>query len=253
MSTLETSNDHTAIDLSIVCATFNAAHCLEGMLDTYRRERSHRTELIVLDGVSTDRTWEIVTKHADIIDLAISEPDDGLYDAWNRGIERCRGRYVSFIGADDRLARGSIAALLSVCHGADDHIIAGFNVLTRSGVPIQLLGGPYSAATLYRRMMIAHVMSAHDVPWLRSVGGFDRSFRSSGDYELLLRAGTILRVRVINEVLALMEDGGTSRTTLRPYTENYRARTNNGVPVLVAAALFLRAMIGIATKKVLRL
>jgi glycosyltransferase involved in cell wall biosynthesis len=241
--------------LSVVCATRNVAHCIEGLLESYRRERTAQSQLIVLDGASTDATWDIVLRHRDVVDIAISEPDSGIYDAWNKGIALCSGTHVAFIGADDRLACGSINALIESCCATDTdpHIVAGFNVLTRGSVPVALLGSPFIRARLYRRMMIAHVMSAHNLSWLVSVRGFDASFQSSGDYELLLRERRSLRINVINHILAYMEDGGRSRTNLRPHTENFRARLKNGYPLWLCAALLARAMMGRAARRLLRL
>lgn len=241
--------------LSVVCATRNAAHCIEGLLESYRRERTAESQLIVLDGASTDATWDIVMRHRDIVDVAISEPDTGIYDAWNKGIKLCNGSYAAFIGADDRLACGSIGALVEGCRttDTDPHIVAGYNILTRRSVPVVLLGSPFDRSRLYRRMMIAHVMCAHKLSWLVAVRGFDSSFHSSGDYELLLRERRSLRVTVINHILALMEDGGRSRTGLRPFTENFRARRKNGYPLWLCAALLFRAMAGLAARRLLKL
>ncbi|MGZ5781170.1 MAG: glycosyltransferase, partial [Burkholderiaceae bacterium] len=204
-----------AIVLSVVCAMHNAAQCVEGFLDSYRRERTVGTQLVVVDGASTDSTWEILLRNRDIIDVAVSEPDAGIYDAWNKALPMCTGRYVSFIGADDRIAAGGLSHLTEVCSRVqnDPHIVAGFNLLTRNAVPVALLGAHYDFSRLCQRMMIAHVMSAHRLSWLASVGGFDASYRSSGDYELLLRERASLRVEVVNVILAYMEDGGTSRTS----------------------------------------
>lgn len=237
--------------LSVVCATRNAGQCIQGLLESYRRERTDESQLIILDSASTDETWDIVLRHSDIVDTAISEPDAGIYDAWNKGISLCKGSYISFIGADDLLACGSITKLINACREdqTNSHIVAGFNILTRQAVPTALLGSPFDRRSIHRRMPIAQVMSAHRLSWLTAAGGFDASYRSSGDYELLLRHRETLRVNVIPVVLAYMEDGGTSRTSLRPHFENYRARRSNGLPPWVCATLLAKALLsGLARK-----
>jgi glycosyltransferase involved in cell wall biosynthesis len=238
--------------LSIVCAMRNVAHCVEGFLDSYRQARTVDTQLIIMDGASSDGTWEILLRNQDIVDLAMSEADEGIYDAWNKALPFCTGQYVSFIGADDRIADGGIRNLIaaSCSFKSEPHVIAGFNILTRQAVPVALLGAPYDPSRLHRRMMIAQVMSAHRLSWLLSVSGFDATYRSAGDYELLLRERSSLRVEVINSVLAYMEDGGISRTTLQPFFENYRARQNNGVSRWLCSALLLRALLGFFARKI---
>lgn len=241
-----------AVELSIVCAMRDVAHCVEGLLDSYRREGTTDTQLIIVDCDSTDGTWEILQHNRDIIDVAISEPDRGIYDAWNKALPMCKGRFVSFIGADDRIAHAGISQLLATCKSlqGDPHVIAGFNILTRKGMPVALLGEPYKPDYFHKRMMIAHVLSAHRLDWLVTIGGFDSSYKSSGDYELLLRDRATLRITVINAILAYMEDGGVSRTSLRPFYESYRARLSNGVPRLLCAVLLIRALVGVVARKV---
>ena len=239
----EASDD---VVLTVVCAMRNMEHCVEGFLDSYRSQRTSKTQLIVIDGASADGTWAILERYWEIIHLAVSEADRGIYDAWNKALPMCTGRYVSFIGADDRIADGGLGHLVAACRDdkSKPHIIAGFNILTKNEVPVLLLGAPYDSARFNRQMMIAHVMCAHRLDWLVSVRGFDASYRSSGDYELLLREHASLRVETLNVVLAYMEDGGASRTSLRPIFENYRARLSNGIPLWLCVVLLARALLG---------
>jgi glycosyltransferase involved in cell wall biosynthesis len=236
--------------LSIVCAMRNVAHCVDGLLASYRRERRHDTQLIAIDAASKDGTWDVLLNHQDLIDVAVSEPDTGVYDAWNKALPLCTGRYVCFIGADDRLADGAILHLVDACQSAgDSHVVAGFNILTRQGVPVALLGAPYDAAQIHRRMMVAQVMSAHRADWLRSVNGFDASYKSSGDYELLLRERADLKVTTLNAILSFMEDGGTSRTGMTPHVENFHARRRNGVALWLSSALLGKALLGSGARR----
>jgi glycosyltransferase involved in cell wall biosynthesis len=239
-----------AITLSVVCSMRNSAHCVAGFLESYRKERLPGTELVIVDGASTDGTLDILRSYRDVIDALVSEPDSGIYDAWNKAVRLCKGRYVSFIGSDDLIADGALAHLLAACaeHEGRPELIAGYVILTRGGRPVALWGGPYDAQALPRRMMTAQILSAHRLDWLRAAGGFDASYRSSGDYELLLRERGHLRVVVIDKILAYMEDGGMSRNSLRPFFENYRARKSNGIPAWLCQALLLKALTGVAAR-----
>jgi glycosyltransferase involved in cell wall biosynthesis len=243
-------DDRTGDDrplLSIVCAVFNGERTLPELLDSYAEQRRPDCELLVIDAASTDRTWTLVHERRPLVAAGLSEPDHGIYDAWNKALPLCRGCYVSFIGCDDRLAPAALAqlcaALSAGLHEPDGppQVLAGFNILTRAGMPVSLLGEPWTPQRLPRRMMVAHVMAAHRLDWLREHGGFDSSFRSSGDYELLLRARHGLRVRTLPRILAFMADGGTSRQRWRPHLENYRARRKNGLGPWLSAGLLVRA------------
>ncbi|WP_374623687.1 glycosyltransferase [Pandoraea sp.] len=237
--------DSGRIILSVVCAVFNGSKVIGDLLQSYAKQDRKNTELIVIDGASSDRTVEIV-RASGVANLVLSEPDCGIYDAWNKAIRHCSGTHVAFIGADDLLADGSLQHIVEACQCASGsvNIIAGFNILTRNRIPVQLLGEVFDTSKLLRRMPMAHVMSAHSLNWLRELGGFDASFRSAGDYELLLRSSKALSVQTIPYILAYMEDGGTSRSALLPHFETWRARRKNEVSTVLAGGLLMRALGG---------
>lgn len=243
------------IALSIVCATRNAEVCLRHLLASYESSCRTGTEFIVVDGGSTDGTLKIIDAHRHLVQHVISGADEGIYDAWNKALPVCRGHYVAYIGADDQIAAGAVEALVAACRPADGEspdLVAGYVLLTRGGLPVALLGGPYDPRRALFRMPVAHVMAAHRRAWLEAEGGFDTSFRSSGDYELLLRGRSRLKVQTVPRVLAYMADGGTSRRFLRPRLEDFRARRKNGVSLLLASALLSKAFLGAAWRRLSR-
>lgn len=87
--------------ISIVTVTFNAEKHLAQALDSIISQANANWELIVVDGGSTDHTLEIIREREDQIDLWISEPDKGIYDAMNKGLQYAKGDYIGFKNADD--------------------------------------------------------------------------------------------------------------------------------------------------------
>jgi glycosyltransferase involved in cell wall biosynthesis len=239
------------IVLSIVCAARNVAHSIQSLFDSYKQEGIAQTELIVIDGDSSDNTREIILNNSDIIGKAISEPDSGIYDAWNKALKLCSGRYVAFIGADDRIAPGALSGLVHYIElmSSDPHVISGYSIQTRQGVPVALLGGECRPQMLWRRMMVSHILCAHKLDWLLNAGGFDISYKSSGDYELLLRNRKHLVAENVNFILAFVEDGGISTVSYLAFIEDYRARLNNGIHWSVCILLLLRAVVGRTIRK----
>lgn len=232
--------------LSIVIAVYNGEDTLQVALDSIREQKTEDVEVLVIDGNSRDKTMEIVGRNDDLIDIAISEPDNGIYDAWNKAIVLSNALFVSFLGADDRLAPGALSVLRQAISHAqlDVNLIAGFNVMTRGGVPSYLITSQYSLTALAWKMPLAQLMSAHRVDWLRLGGGFDATYRTSGDYELIIRHRQRLKVQILPAILAFMEAGGTSGTGIRPCLEDYRAKTSNGMSRFWSTAVFLKALIG---------
>ena len=87
--------------VSIIVATFNAEVTLERCLQSIFDQAATQWELMVVDGGSSDRTVESSGANSDRITYWHSKPDAGIYDAWNQALERARGDYVCFLGADD--------------------------------------------------------------------------------------------------------------------------------------------------------
>lgn len=86
---------------SVITVTYNAEEVLERTIDSVIEQSYSQIEYIVIDGASTDNTSVILDKYRKVIDVLLSEPDDGLYDAMNKGLSRATGDYVLFLNAGD--------------------------------------------------------------------------------------------------------------------------------------------------------
>lgn len=89
--------------VSIITATYNAKATIEASIQSVISLKSESIEYIIIDGGSTDGTVDVLNTYLDYIDFFISEPDDGIYDALNKGIKRATGKHVLVLGADDEL------------------------------------------------------------------------------------------------------------------------------------------------------
>ena len=89
--------------VSIITPTFNCRRDLQLTLESIRAQGDSDFELIVIDGGSTDGTMDVVEENRDLIGYAISEPDQGIYDAMNKGMLQGRGFYLQFLNAGDLL------------------------------------------------------------------------------------------------------------------------------------------------------
>ncbi len=88
---------------SIITVTYNAERWLERTILSVLSQSYPNIEYIVIDGASTDKTVEIIRQYASGIVSWVSEPDNGLYDAMNKGLSRATGDYVWFLNAGDTL------------------------------------------------------------------------------------------------------------------------------------------------------
>jgi glycosyltransferase involved in cell wall biosynthesis len=89
--------------ISVIVAVFNGAKTLQQCIDSVAGQTYPHKELIVIDGGSIDGTREILEGDATKLAYWVSEPDRGIYHAWNKALARARGDWICFLGADDYL------------------------------------------------------------------------------------------------------------------------------------------------------
>jgi glycosyltransferase involved in cell wall biosynthesis len=214
--------------ISIVMAVFGEATVLDASLDRLAAQTYGQVDLVVIDGGSTDGTRDLLERRSADIDSWVSEPDRGIYQAWNKGLAHARGDWLTFMGADDEYASPDslewVAAALakvddrvSIAYGRLDLVAADKRVLRHLGQP-----WPEIRAGFRQSMTIPHPAAFYRASYFADNGGFDESFRIVGDYEIMLR--TVFDrppVFLDGPVIVRMTEGGVSD---RP--ENYVKRAN---------------------------
>lgn len=90
-----------SILISVITVVFNGEEHLQQTIDSISNQTYKNIEYIIVDGGSTDGTLDIIKKNQHVIDLYVSEKDDGLYDAMNKGISMAKGEIIGMINSDD--------------------------------------------------------------------------------------------------------------------------------------------------------
>ena len=200
--------------ISIIIATYNAGHTLARCLESIREQKTSEIELLVMDGASSDNTLDIINTFHDVVDICLSEPDKGIYDAWNKGIIYARGNWIMFIGADDYLLKNALLAYLNLLTKQDciayDLICAKEILVDQTGKVVKTIGKPYHWDSFRKQMLIAHGASLHNKKLFQELGSFSLHYSICADYEFLLRKK--LKSLFINQYLLCMQDGGVSAT-----------------------------------------
>lgn len=229
--------------ISLITSTLNARDHLPHLAESLRLQAYANFEWIVIDGGSTDGTQNLLAATTEVTHW-VSEPDNGIYDAWNKGLARAQGDWIVFVGADDRLTPNAVNALLTAAKQSSTQpdYVSGRVVMTRKGMRVKTIGRPWSWNIFRHYMCVAHTASMHHRSYFERYGKFDTSFRISGDYELLLRAGSGLRTAYTDTVVAHSEVGGRSNSDATVFLENLRAkRQHRSVGRFLAYAFIVRA------------
>ena len=225
--------------ISIVVSVLNGAGTLQKCLDSIANQTHVAKELIVIDGGSTDGTRELLQRNQSKLTYWVSEPDRGIYHAWNKGLAKARGEWICFLGADDYFwAPDTLERLAPVLARAypPARVVYGQVVfVNESGGAMQRIGEDWRALReRFRQIMcLPHTGLMHHRSLFEAHGEFDESFRIAGDYEMLLRE---LRegqaVFVPDMIVAAMTHGGVSSDpagSLRMIREFRRAQLKNGI------------------------
>ncbi|MDV3113763.1 glycosyltransferase family 2 protein [Segatella copri] len=233
--------------ISIIIATYNAGNVLQRCLDSIRPQKLDEIELLIIDGNSKDDTMDIINKNSDIVDYWVSEPDRGIYDAWNKGIKAATGDWIQFVGADDQLLKGAITtylAFLSTDNVSPYDIISAKSYLVNSKDEIiAYFGKPYSWNEFRRFMVFSHGTTLHSKQFIKRNGFFDINYRICGDYEYFMRAGRKLKAAYIDKCLLRFQADGAS-TKVDAVKETYQIRKRyNCVANFENYYLYLRGLL----------
>ena len=94
--------------ITIITVCYNADKVIEKTIQSVQKQTYSNIEYIVIDGGSSDRTLDIIMKYEKCISNWISEPDKGVFDAMNKGLDRANGDYVIFMNAGDYFADADV-------------------------------------------------------------------------------------------------------------------------------------------------
>jgi len=222
--------------ISVIVATLNCRDTIDRCLASICDQSYQCREVIVVDGGSQDGTLERLRVWQPRLPCIIAEPDEGLYQAWNKGLRAAAGEWIAFLGGDDAFhERDSLAHLAGAAVSADKPVVYGrMNLVTANGVVAETVGRPWSEAkrALLRGIMIPHPGTLHHRQLFHRYGGFDESYRTAGDYEFLLRALVEGDAQFVDRVVVDMQLGGMSArpdSIHRGLREVVRARRAHGL------------------------
>lgn len=209
------------MQISIVIATFNAAKVLPKALSSILNQSFQDWECIIVDGASNDSTIDIIKAYQqkDSRFRYISEPDQGVYDAFNKGWKMAKGEWIYYLGADDILLD---SALENVSRQFDNSDMIYGNMVFDTGLRIK--HQKYTAPKVYKKgWMVSHQAIFMRRTCIEELGGFDIKYKISADFALIQKA--IIAQKVFKHIecyIAKFQCGGVSSNSFANILEAYR-------------------------------
>ncbi len=232
------------VKISLITVSFNSAHTIGDTIASVREQNYPNLEYIIIDGGSSDGTLTVIKQNSDVIDHAVSEQDDGIYDAMNKGINLASGEVIAFINSDDMLADSTVlqqiaevlrqeeidacyADLVYVQQTDRDKVIRYWR---SSAFKPGLFGRGWSPPhpTFYVKKSV-----------YEQFGGFSLDYKMGNDIELMLRFLERYQVKslYVPKTWVKMRIGGVSNQSLGNIIlqnkEIIKAAKNNGISFFV--------------------
>ena len=236
--------------ISIITVAFNAERTIRRCIHSVFNQDYANLEYIIIDGGSSDNTLNVLAEYKEKISVLISEPDDGIYDAMNKGIALAQGQAIGMLNADDYFAGINVISKIAALFLAEnpDVVYGDLDYVSPAGKIIRKWrSGYYHSDRFNRGWMPPHPTFYCSVSLYKNFGLYRIDYGTAADYELMLRFMYRQHVSIsyLPAVIVKMEIGGASNKSVinrvKVLLHDFKAmRTNNIRFPLIA--LFLKPL-----------
>lgn len=219
--------------ISVITIVRNGEQFIGQTIESVLKQRYAGLEYIIIDGGSTDGTVDIIKSHASGIAKWVSEKDDGIADAFNKGLSFSTGDYVLFLNADDALANAETLERVAgeiAKNGSPTLLYGDCNVLDRSSGEVLYRA---SIEVPHKKLLLGKMIPQPGLfthrSYFEKYGIFDPDFKIAMDFEWLLRGGLVEHIVHVPLLVTNVRDGGISTLDQkRVVDEIIRALKKNG-------------------------
>lgn len=207
--------------ITIITATYNCEKTIISTLKSISDQRYKNIEHLVVDGGSEDKTLEMTRGYVNHSIKVISEKDDGIYDALNKGVREASGDVVGFLHADDMFQNENVVSKIASAF-EDENVLAVYGDLVYVAKDdVNCIVRTWRSGVFRFANLRYGWMPPHPTLYVRrfifdQIGGFNLNYRISADYDWMLRLLTRseLTIKYIPEVFVRMRLGGISNRSL---------------------------------------
>ncbi|UAX03698.1 glycosyltransferase family 2 protein [Proteus terrae] len=226
--------------VSIITATYNSSETIIDTLKSLEQQSYPNIEYIIVDGASKDNTLEVVRDNCSRVSTILSEPDKGIYDALNKGIQAATGDVIGFLHSDDLFAYPDAVADIVATLEKNQSQAAYADLAYVSKEDTDKMVRLWNSGAYQRNKMLSGWMPPHPTFYMKrdlylSLGQFDLGFKIAADYDSLLRYlwSNKVSMSYLPKVLIKMRVGGASNRSLsniyKKTCEDIQALKNNNV------------------------
>ena len=210
--------------ISIVTVVYNEKDYLEETIKSVLNQTYKNIEYIIIDGGSNDGTVDIIKKYEDRVNYWISESDEGIYDAMNKGINVATGVFIGFINANDLYYPGTLNILAKAIYKYDfDYTFGPVDIIDKKSNIIDT-AFPIAVDNLLKDRLIK-IPSPHQSFFIKMdvlaiIGSFNIEYKLRADYDMMLRVTDYSRkVWGFDKAVAQFREGGAS-SSVATFFEN---------------------------------
>ncbi len=196
---------------SVITVCLNAVDTIEQTINSVLNQDYADIEYIIIDGESTDGTLDIIKKYQNKISYWISESDEGIYDAMNKGIAIATGDVFSFLNADDWYEEGIIKKINQYFEDSDVSIVGGAVNYIVDGRYSTVIYSKYDLNKTYIYSACQHQAIFTKKEVFEAIGKFNVNYKLLADYEWMLRVWkNRTRFLAIDDICANFRNSGLS-------------------------------------------
>ncbi|WP_196596236.1 glycosyltransferase family 2 protein [Pectinatus frisingensis] len=203
------------LKISIITVSYNAARTIEQTIQSVVNQTYDNIEYIIIDGGSTDGTVDIIKKYENKIAYWVSEPDDGIYDAMNKGLGKVTGDVIGIINSDDWYDINTVDNLIQIFRENTNVGVIYGDLIFCDYLGKTLYRGKPNIRKLHKDMTIFHPTVFFRYCLYKQYGGFSDKYIISADYEFVLRLyNKNINFYYLQNDLAYFRAGGASEKSL---------------------------------------
>lgn len=234
--------------ITIITVVYNAEQHIRDCIKSVLEQTYIDKEYILIDGNSTDKTYQIAQEYQEEIAVLVSEPDKGMYDALNKGIGLATGKVIGILNADDILADREVIAKVASTFATEkvDAVYGDLNYVAPEDT--SRVQRKWRSNNARPEDLVWGWMPAHPTLYLKKelfdrYGEYSLNYGTAADYELMLRFLYKHRVSTVHlpVLMVNMRSGGMSNQDMKhryhALLNDYRALKHNGIPFPLLALI----------------